>query len=53
MSLPNRSTMTPVAEVNLEVNSWTTTPKATTVGSSLGFEDNICEAILPPSLLTK
>ncbi len=43
---PNRCTMTPVAEVNLEVDSWTTTPKATTVGSSLGFEDNVCEDTL-------
>jgi hypothetical protein len=33
--------MTPVAEVNLEVDSWTTTPKATTAGSSLGFEDYV------------
>ncbi len=33
--------MTPVAEVNLEVDSWTTTPEATTAGSSLGFEDNV------------
>jgi hypothetical protein len=38
--------MTPVAEVNLEVDSWTTTPKATTAGSSLGFEDNVCEDTL-------
>jgi len=38
--------MTPVAEVNLVVDSWTTTPKATTAGSSLGFEDNICEDTL-------
>jgi hypothetical protein len=45
-SLPNRHTMTPVAEVNLEVDSWTTTTKATTSGSSLGFEDNICEDTL-------
>ncbi len=35
--------MPPVAEVNLEADSWTTTPKATTAGSSLGFEDNVCE----------
>jgi hypothetical protein len=28
------------------VDSWTTTPKATTVGSSLGFEDNVCEDTL-------
>jgi hypothetical protein len=46
MSPPNRCTMTPVAEVNLVVNSWTTTPKATTAGSSLGFEDNVCEDTL-------
>ncbi len=38
--------MTPVAEVNLVVDSWTTTSKATTVGSSLGFEDNVCEYTL-------
>jgi hypothetical protein len=42
-SPPNRRTMTPVAEVNLEVDSWTTTPKVITSGSSLGFEDNVCE----------
>ncbi len=36
----------PVAEVNLEVDSWTTTPKATTAGSSLGFKDNNCEDTL-------
>jgi hypothetical protein len=38
--------MTPVAEVNLEVDSWTTTCKATTAGSSLGFKDNVCEDTL-------
>ncbi len=38
--------MTPVAEVNVEVDSWTTTCKATTAGSSLGFEDNVCEDTL-------
>ncbi len=38
--------MTPVAEVNLVVGSWTTTPKATTAGSFLGFEDNVCEDTL-------
>jgi hypothetical protein len=38
--------MTSVAEVNLEVDSWTTTPKATTAGSSLRFEDNVCEDTL-------
>ncbi len=36
----------PVAEVNLEVDSCTTTHQATTAGSSLGFEDNICEDTL-------
>jgi hypothetical protein len=36
-------TITPVAEVNVEVDSWTTTCKATTTDSSLGFEDNFCE----------
>ena len=38
--------MTPVAEVNLVVDSWTTTPKATTAGSSLGYKDNDCEDTL-------
>ncbi len=38
--------MTPVAEVNLEVDSWIITPKATTAGSSLGFEDNVCKDTL-------
>jgi hypothetical protein len=38
--------MTPVAEVNLEADSYATTPKATTAGSSLGFEDNVCEDTL-------
>jgi hypothetical protein len=45
-SPPNRCTMTPVAEVNYKVDSWTTTFKATTAGSSLGFEDNVCEDTL-------
>jgi hypothetical protein len=45
-SPPNRHTMTPVAEVKLEVDSWTTNPKATTSGSSLGFKDNVCEDTL-------
>ncbi len=45
-SPPNRCTMTPLAEVNLVVGSRTTTPKATTVGSSLSFEDNVCEDTL-------
>jgi hypothetical protein len=35
--------MTPVAKINVEVDSWTTTCKATTAGSSLGFEGNVCE----------
>jgi hypothetical protein len=38
--------MTPVAEVNLKVDSRTTTPKATTAGPSLGFKDNVCEDTL-------
>ncbi len=38
--------MTPVAEVNLVVDSRTTTPKATTAGSSLSYEDNDCEDTL-------
>ncbi len=36
----------PVAEVNLEVDSWTTTHQATTAGSSLGSKDNFCEDTL-------
>jgi hypothetical protein len=42
----NRCTITPEAEVNLEVDSWTITCKATTANSSLGFEDNVCEDTL-------
>jgi hypothetical protein len=38
--------MTPVAEVNLEVDLWTTSPKATTAGSFLGFKINVCEDTL-------
>jgi hypothetical protein len=53
MSPPNRCTVTPVAKINAEVDSWTTTRKATTACSSLGFEDNVCEENFPPSLLTK
>jgi hypothetical protein len=44
-SPPNRCSVT-VAKINLEVDSWTTTCKATTAGSSLGFEDNVCEVTL-------
>ncbi len=36
----------PVAEVNLGEDSWTTTHQATTAGSSLGSEDNLCEDTL-------
>jgi hypothetical protein len=36
----------PVAEVNLEDDSWTTTHQATTAGSSLGSKDNVCENTL-------
>ena len=46
MSPPNRCTITHVAEVNLEVDSWTTTCKATTAGFSFGFKDNVCEGYL-------
>ncbi len=45
-SPPNRCTITPVAKVNLEIDSWTTTCRATTAGSSLGFGDNFCEDTL-------
>jgi hypothetical protein len=45
-SPPNSCTLTPVAKINLEVDSWTTTPKAITAGSFLGFEDNVCEDTL-------
>jgi hypothetical protein len=40
---PNRCTITPVAKINVEVDLWITTHKATTAGFSLGFEDNVCE----------
>jgi hypothetical protein len=52
-SLPNKGTITPIAEVNLEVDSWTTTRKATTAGSSLGFKDNVCEDRLSSQLTYK
>jgi hypothetical protein len=45
-SPPNRCTVTPVAKINLEFDLGTTTHKATTAGSSLGFEDNVCEGTL-------
>ncbi len=45
-SPPNRCTITPVAEVNIEVALWTTTHKVTTAGSSLSFYDNVCEDTL-------
>jgi hypothetical protein len=45
-SPPNRCTITPVAELNLEVDSWTTTRKATIAGFFLGFEDNDCKDTL-------
>ncbi len=38
--------ITPVAEVNLEDDSWTTTHQATTAVSSLGSKDNVCEDTL-------
>jgi hypothetical protein len=49
----NSCTITPVAEVNLEVDSWTTTRKATIAGYSLGFEDNGCEDQLSSQLTYK
>jgi hypothetical protein len=49
----NRCTITPVAKVNLEVDSWTTTGKATTAGSSLGFKDNVCEDTLSSQSIFK
>ncbi len=52
-ALPNRCTITPVAEVNLEVDSWTTTHKATTAGSSLGFQDNVCDDQISSQLTYK
>ncbi len=52
-SLPNRRTITPVAKVNLEVDSWTTTRKATIAVPSLGFEDNGCEDQLSSQLTYK
>jgi hypothetical protein len=45
-SPPNRCTITPGAEVNSKVDSWTTTRKATTAGSSLSFKENVCEDTL-------
>jgi hypothetical protein len=46
-SPPNRCTITPVAKIYVEeVDSWIPTRKATTAGSSLGFEDNVCEDTL-------
>ncbi len=52
-SPPNRCTMTPVAEVYLEVDSWTTTPKAITALSSLYLKSMFVKTHFPPSLLTK
>jgi hypothetical protein len=42
-SLPKRCTRGPLAQLNSMVSSWTTNGKATTVGSSLVFEDNVGE----------
>jgi hypothetical protein len=36
----------PIAEVNLEDDSWTTTHQATTAGSSFGSKHNVCEDTL-------
>jgi hypothetical protein len=46
LKYPIQQIIAPVAEVNLENDSWTTTHQATTAGSSLGFEGNVCEDIL-------
>jgi hypothetical protein len=50
---PNMCTMTPVAEANLVVDPWTTTPKTTTAGSSLGIEGNVCEGKLSSQSTSK
>ena len=42
-SLPKRCTIGPLAQLNSMLYSWTTNGKATTVGSSLVFEDNVGE----------
>ncbi len=42
-SLPKWCTIGPLAQFNSMVYSWTTNGKATTVGSSLVFEDNVVE----------
>jgi hypothetical protein len=42
-SFPNRCIITPIAKVNLKVDSWTTTRKATAAGSSFVLEDNVGE----------
>ncbi len=42
-SLPKRCTICPLAQLNSMVSSWTTNGKATTPGSLLVFEDNVCE----------
>jgi hypothetical protein len=52
-SLPKRCTIGPPAQLNLMVSSWTTNGKATTVGSSLIFEDNVVKMDFLPSPLTK
>jgi hypothetical protein len=42
-SLPKRCTICPLAQLNSMVSSWTTNGMATTVASSLVFEDNVGE----------
>jgi hypothetical protein len=42
-SLPKRCTIGPLVQLNSMVSSWTTNEKATTAGSLLVFEDNVCE----------
>jgi hypothetical protein len=52
-SLPKKCTIGPPAQLNSMVSSWTTNGKATTVGSSLIFEDNVVKMDFLPSPLTK
>ncbi len=42
-SLPKRCTISPLAQLNTMVSSWTTNGKATTAGSLMVFEDNVGE----------
>jgi hypothetical protein len=51
-SPPNKCTMTPKAEVNSEVDSWTTTCKANTAGLPCVLKTMFVKTHFPPSLLT-